>query len=86
LQFLNSKRVNFASAQQERKLAAFWPTVYEEFFAQWPNQAAEITSMSEVTSKTKKKMKTEDLLPTEEDWVAKRKTVSKLIKYLGYIY
>jgi len=86
LQFLNSKRVSFANAQNERKLAAFWPDIYQEFFAQWPDQASEIVSESEGSSKTKKKKalaaKTEDVKLTQEDWVTKQKTVSRLIKYI----
>jgi hypothetical protein len=83
LQFLNSKRVGFANAQNERKLPAFWPDIYQEFFAQWPDQASEMASTSEGTSKNKKKKasaaKTEDVELTHDDWVTKRKTVSGLI-------
>ena len=88
LRFLNSKRVNFATAQLERRLAAFWPVVYGEFFAQWPNQAAEIASAAEGSGSKSKKKKasaatTEPIAATEEEWTQKRKTVRALIQCMA---
>ncbi len=82
LDFLNNKRLEFASAQREKRLTAFWPAVYQEFFALWPDRASEIVPEPEGTSKKKKKNKrssttSADVKPeTEDEWVEKRKNVS----------
>ena len=81
LEFLNSRLLEFASAQNEKRLPAFWPAVYNDFFKLWPNQASEIVPMDEVVSKKRKTaLETAGIQDmAEEEWVQNRKTVRKLI-------
>lgn len=85
LEFLNSKRVNFSSAQREKRLAAFWQAVYQEFFVLWPNQASELEPIQEDTKKKKPKKGSkagEGGIETEEEWIEKRKNVRALLSTL----
>lgn len=77
LDFLNSKRIEFASAQREKRLPAFWPAIYKDFFALWPDQASEVVPEPEGSSKKKKKAPAvADLgAVTEEEWIERRKNV-----------
>jgi hypothetical protein len=79
LEFLYSKRVDFSNAQREKRLPGFWPAMYQEFFALWPNQESEITPMPEDTKKKKKKkgptVWADEEIKTEEEWVEMRKSV-----------
>jgi len=77
LEFLNSKHVEFASAQREKRLPTFWPAIYSDSFALWPNQASEVVPEPEGTSKKKKRASAAAEMggETEEEWIEKRKNV-----------
>lgn len=77
LEFLNNKRLDFSSAQREKRLPAFWPAVYQDFFALWPNRASETVPEAEGASKKKKKAPAvpDGEAETEEEWINKRKNV-----------
>jgi flagellar motor protein MotB len=79
LAFLNDKRVEFANAQREKRLAAFWPSIYHDFFAIWTDRASEILPDTEDASKKKKKKVAKvDEAETEEQWIDRRKNVRAL--------
>ena len=81
LVFLNEKRLAFSNAQREKRLAAFWPDIYHNFFALWPNRASEIMPDSDGASKKKKKKVPEakEEEETEEKWIDRRKNVRALM-------
>jgi len=81
LEFLNEKRLEFSSAQREKRLPAFWPAIYHDFFALWPNRASEIMPDAEGASSKKKKKKlskADEVAETEEEWINRRKNVRAL--------
>jgi hypothetical protein len=84
LEFLNDRRLEFSNAQREKRLTSFWPTIYHDFFALWPDRASEILPDAESVSKKKKKKvaKVNDT-ETKEEWIEKRKNVRDLIIRAG---
>jgi hypothetical protein len=73
LQFLRSRRADFASAQSAvpKQLNEFWKNIERDFFLQWPDQAAEAISRSKLIEneghdmfqKKKRKKKTKATTP-----------------------
>jgi hypothetical protein len=55
LAFLNDKRLDFSNGQRERRLSSFWPAIFHDFFALWPNRASEVMPDPDGASKKKKK-------------------------------
>jgi len=41
-EYPKSKRPDYLKAKQDHQWGTFWQSVYQGFFAQWPNQAAEV--------------------------------------------
>ncbi len=80
LEFLKDKRLDFSNAQREKRLAAFWPAIYHDFFALWPNRASEVLAEEDGASKKKKKVSKVDGTETEEGWIEKRKNVREYNK------
>jgi hypothetical protein len=50
IQFLRSRRADFANAQSAvpKQLNEFWKNIERDFFLQWPDQAAEAISRSKL--------------------------------------
>ncbi|KAF8958686.1 hypothetical protein BDZ97DRAFT_1923448 [Flammula alnicola] len=67
LEFLNQRRITFATAQRVKKLQDFWTQTHSDFFALWPDAASEV----EESSGTAKAPKSEVDLP-HETWVSCR--------------
>lgn len=53
LQFLRSRRADFANAQSAvpKQLNEFWKNIERDFFLQWPDQQAEAISRSKLIEK-----------------------------------
>ncbi len=84
LEFLNDRRLDFSNAQREKRLTNFWPTIYHDFFALWPNRASKILPDAEsVSKKKKKKVAKVENTETEEEWIDKRKNVRDLLIRAG---
>ena len=53
--------------KQDHHWMSFWQNVYQGFFAQWPNQAAEVEGVLSMGVKHKYALQT--TFGTEQDWI-----------------
>jgi len=76
-EYPKSKRPDYLKAKQDHQWGTFWQSVYQGFFAQWPNQAAEVDTEPPVGLKYKRAP--QPVFGSEQDWITDRKAVSYFI-------
>ncbi len=78
-EFLKSKRPDYMKAKQDHHWTSFWQNVCQGFFAQWPNQAAEVEGALPMGVKHKRVPQT--TFGAEQDWITDRKGVNSLFTF-----
>ena len=76
-EYLKLRGPDYLKAKQDHHWAVFWQSIFQGFFAQWPNQAAEVDTKTPVGLKYKRAL--QPVFESDQDWIADRKAVSHFV-------